>query len=143
MRSLLNHLVESSYGVHPIAFAYPGALNSLLQNLNRSIIGLAVDRIRVAIFAAVCKGKAGRISKRGFGAVNDFGQQCQRTDGLWAYVARSKQLLEVLRLSFVCGCWDALQRADLKWINLISVNPTWSAFALRTYKPGEERQTPR
>jgi hypothetical protein len=37
--------------------------------------------------------------------------------------------------------WDALQDADLKWINLISVNETWSAFGLRPYKPGEERQT--
>jgi hypothetical protein len=37
--------------------------------------------------------------------------------------------------------WDALRQADLKWITLISVNETWSAFALRPYKPGEERQT--
>ena len=35
--------------------------------------------------------------------------------------------------------WDAVQRADLKWINLISVDETWSAFSLRPYKPGEER----
>ena len=37
--------------------------------------------------------------------------------------------------------WDALQAIDLKWINLISVDETWSAFALRPYKPGEERQS--
>jgi hypothetical protein len=37
--------------------------------------------------------------------------------------------------------WDALRQTDLKWITLISVNETWSAFALRPYKPGEERQT--
>jgi hypothetical protein len=37
--------------------------------------------------------------------------------------------------------WDALQQADLKWLTLISVNATWSAFALRPYKPREERQT--
>lgn len=37
--------------------------------------------------------------------------------------------------------WDAIGPADLKWITLISVNETWSAFALRPYKPGEERQT--
>jgi len=36
--------------------------------------------------------------------------------------------------------WSSLQDVDLKWVNLISVNPTWSAFALRTYKPGEARQ---
>jgi len=37
--------------------------------------------------------------------------------------------------------WDALQALDLKWINLISVDETWSAFSLRPYKPGEERQS--
>ena len=37
--------------------------------------------------------------------------------------------------------WDALQQTDLKWITLISVNDLWSAFALRPYKPGEERQS--
>jgi hypothetical protein len=37
--------------------------------------------------------------------------------------------------------WDAALGADLKWINLISVNDTWSAFALRPYKPGEPRQS--
>jgi len=37
--------------------------------------------------------------------------------------------------------WDAVQQADLKWINLISINETWSAFSLRPYKPGEARQS--
>ena len=37
--------------------------------------------------------------------------------------------------------WDALQQVDLKWITLVSVNDTWSAFAVRPYKPGEERQS--
>jgi hypothetical protein len=37
--------------------------------------------------------------------------------------------------------WDALGALDLKWITLISVDDTWSAFALRPYKPGEERQS--
>jgi hypothetical protein len=37
--------------------------------------------------------------------------------------------------------WDVFQGADLKWINLISVDETWSAFALRPYKPGEPRQS--
>ena len=37
--------------------------------------------------------------------------------------------------------WDALQQLDLKWINLISVDETWSAFSLRPYKLGEERQS--
>jgi hypothetical protein len=37
--------------------------------------------------------------------------------------------------------WDALRSLDLKWINLISVDDTWSAFSLRPYKPDEERQS--
>jgi hypothetical protein len=36
--------------------------------------------------------------------------------------------------------WEALHAADLKWVNLISVDDTWSAFGMRPYKPGEERQ---
>jgi hypothetical protein len=37
--------------------------------------------------------------------------------------------------------WESLQSLDLKWITLVSVNETWSAFALRPYKDGEERQS--
>jgi hypothetical protein len=37
--------------------------------------------------------------------------------------------------------WDALQQADLKWVNLIAVDATWSAFALRPYRLGEVRQS--
>jgi hypothetical protein len=36
--------------------------------------------------------------------------------------------------------WDALKGVDLRWVTLISVNATWSAFCLRPYKPGETRQ---
>ncbi len=36
--------------------------------------------------------------------------------------------------------WEALQAADLKWVTLVAVDPTWSAFALRPYRPGEARQ---
>ncbi len=39
--------------------------------------------------------------------------------------------------------WDGLAGADLKWVNLISVNDTWSAFCLRPYKPGEQKQAAR
>ena len=35
--------------------------------------------------------------------------------------------------------WDSIRQADLKWVTLISVNATWSAFGVRTYKPGEKR----
>jgi hypothetical protein len=37
--------------------------------------------------------------------------------------------------------WEILQKLDLKWVNLVSVNETWSAFALRPYREGEEKQT--
>lgn len=37
--------------------------------------------------------------------------------------------------------WDVLRDLDLKWINLISVNEMWSAFSLRPYKAGEEKQS--
>ncbi|HLD92600.1 MAG TPA: hypothetical protein VI703_00140 [Anaerolineales bacterium] len=37
--------------------------------------------------------------------------------------------------------WDSLKGVDLKFVNLIAVNEAWSAFNLRTYKPGEERQS--
>jgi len=33
--------------------------------------------------------------------------------------------------------WEVLRDLDLKWINLVSVNGTWSAFSLRPYKEGE------
>jgi len=37
--------------------------------------------------------------------------------------------------------WEGLQALDLKWITLVSVNETWSAFALRPYKEGEKKQS--
>ena len=37
--------------------------------------------------------------------------------------------------------WDVIVAAELKWINLVSVNETWSAFAVRPYKEGEARQS--
>jgi hypothetical protein len=39
--------------------------------------------------------------------------------------------------------WDGLASANLKWVNLISVNDTWSAFCLRPYKPGEAKKKAR
>ena len=37
--------------------------------------------------------------------------------------------------------WESLHTLDLKWITLVSVNETWSAFALRPYRAGEEKQS--
>jgi hypothetical protein len=36
--------------------------------------------------------------------------------------------------------WEPLEGTELKWVTLVSVNDTWSAFALRPYRPGEPRQ---
>ena len=35
--------------------------------------------------------------------------------------------------------WDSVETFDLKWVSLVSVNETWSAFGLRPYRPGEVR----
>jgi len=37
--------------------------------------------------------------------------------------------------------WDVIRQVELKWINLVSVDETWSAFSLRPYRPGEKRQS--
>jgi hypothetical protein len=37
--------------------------------------------------------------------------------------------------------WNNVKELGLKWVNLVSVNDTWSAFALRPYKEGEEKQS--
>lgn len=37
--------------------------------------------------------------------------------------------------------WEDIQKLDLKWVNLVSVNETWSAFALRPYQEGEKKQS--
>jgi len=36
--------------------------------------------------------------------------------------------------------WESVRMLDLKWLTLVSVDETWSAFALRPYRPGEARQ---
>jgi hypothetical protein len=37
--------------------------------------------------------------------------------------------------------WEGLSKFELKWVTLISVDETWSAFCLRPYKPGEARKS--
>jgi hypothetical protein len=37
--------------------------------------------------------------------------------------------------------WDSLAKMDLKWISLVSVDDTWSAFSLRPYRPREVKQS--
>jgi hypothetical protein len=37
--------------------------------------------------------------------------------------------------------WESVQQLGLKWINLVSVNETWSAFGMRPYREGKERKS--
>ena len=38
--------------------------------------------------------------------------------------------------------WESVTQADLKWINLVSLDETWSAFSLRPFKLGEKHESP-
>ena len=74
-------------------------------------------------------------------------------DALAPRAARALRPESILWISFPKGSsriqtdltrdkgWESLQALDLKWITLVSVNETWSAFALRPYKEGEEKQS--
>jgi hypothetical protein len=88
-----------------------------------------------------------------FDWVQIFVRNQAELDALLPQVIGALKPTSVLWLSFPKGTskiqtdltrdkgWGAVQQADLKWLTLISVNDTWSAFALRPYKPGEERQS--
>ena len=74
-------------------------------------------------------------------------------DGLASKAAKALRPESILWISFPKGTskiqtdltrdkgWESLQALDLKWLTLVSVNETWSAFALRPYKEGEEKQS--
>ncbi|HEX6270278.1 MAG TPA: hypothetical protein VFZ43_08595 [Anaerolineales bacterium] len=74
-------------------------------------------------------------------------------DGLAPKVAKALKPESMLWISFPKGTskiqtdltrdkgWEGVQALDLKWVNLVSVNEAWSAFALRPYKEGEKRQS--
>lgn len=74
-------------------------------------------------------------------------------DGLAPKAAQALKPESLLWISFPKGTskiqtdltrdkgWGILQKLDLKWITLVSVNQTWSAFALRPFKEGEEKQS--
>jgi len=88
-----------------------------------------------------------------FDWVQVFVKNKAELDKLAPKVVRALKLESLLWITFPKGTskiqtdltrdegWDALQKAKLKWVNLISVDETWSAFALRPYKPGERRQS--
>lgn len=37
--------------------------------------------------------------------------------------------------------WDEVQKLGLKWIKLVSIDETWSAFSMRLYREGEAKQS--
>jgi hypothetical protein len=88
-----------------------------------------------------------------FDWVQVFVKNKAEIDRLAPRVAKALKPDSVLWISFPKGSskiqtdltrdkgWEALSGLDLKWINLVSVNDTWSAFSLRPYKAGEARQS--
>jgi hypothetical protein len=88
-----------------------------------------------------------------FDWIQIFVQNKAELESLAPKASRSLKPESVLWISFPKGTskiqtdltrdkgWEVLQGLDLKWITLISVNETWSAFALRPYRQGEKKQT--
>jgi hypothetical protein len=90
-----------------------------------------------------------------FDWIQIFAQDKAHLDKLAPRAARALRPDSILWISFPKGGsniqtdltrdrgWDLVRALDLKWITLISINETWSAFALRPYEPGEKRQANR
>jgi hypothetical protein len=88
-----------------------------------------------------------------FDWVQIFVQNKAELDGLVPGIAEALKPQSLLWISFPKGSskiqtdltrdkgWESVQELNLKWINLISVNDTWSAFALRPYREGEKKQS--
>ena len=88
-----------------------------------------------------------------FDWIQIFAKNKKELDVLVPKAAKALKPESILWLSFPKGSskiqtdltrdkgWEVLQKLDLKWINLVSVNETWSAFALRPYRAGEEKQS--
>ena len=87
-----------------------------------------------------------------FDWIQIFAKNKKELDSLVPKAVKALKSESILWLSFPKGSskiqtdltrdkgWEVLQGVDLKWVNLISVNEAWSAFALRPYKEGEKRQ---
>ena len=88
-----------------------------------------------------------------FDWIQIFVKNKSELDTLAPKAAKALKLESILWISFPKGTskiqtdltrdkgWEGVQVLDLKWVNLVSVNETWSAFALRPYKEGEEKQS--
>jgi len=88
-----------------------------------------------------------------FDWIQIFVQNKAELDKLFPKVLKMLKPESILLVSFPKGSskiqtdltrdkgWDVIVAAELKWINLVSVNETWSAFAVRPYKAGEAKQS--
>jgi len=88
-----------------------------------------------------------------FDWIQIFVQNKKDLDSLAPKAAKALKADSILWISFPKGTskiqtdltrdkgWDVVRDLDLKWINLISVNETWSAFSLRPYKAAEAKQS--
>ena len=88
-----------------------------------------------------------------FDWIHIFVQTRTELDALAPKAAKALRPESILWISFPKGAskiqtdltrdkgWDNVKELGLKWVNLVSVNDTWSAFALRPYKEGEEKQS--
>ncbi len=88
-----------------------------------------------------------------FDWIQIFVQNKKDLDSLAPKAAKALKADSILWISFPKGTskiqtdlmrdqgWDVVRELDLKWITLISINETWSAFSLRPYKTGEAKQS--
>ncbi|HJS19711.1 MAG TPA: hypothetical protein VJ785_13265 [Anaerolineales bacterium] len=88
-----------------------------------------------------------------FDWVQIFVKNTAELDALAPKAAKALKPESILWISFPKGTskiqtdltrdkgWEGVKKLGLKWVNLVSVNDTWSAFALRPYREGEEKQS--
>ena len=103
------------------------------------------ELIHDAVLSATLKGK--------FDWVQLFVRNKAELDALAPRAARALHPESILWISFPKGSsgiqtdltrdqgWESVQQLGLKWVNLVSINETWSAFGMRPYRDGEERQS--
>lgn len=66
------------------------------------LVDFTIDRIRVAVLAAVGETEPGRVPPAWAGSVDQFRDEREGADRLGAYTRLTEKCLEVLGLTFVC-----------------------------------------
>ncbi len=119
----------------------PGARAAVINAPSGYLQGMGHD-------SAISKTLSGK-----FDWIQIFVENKAELDKLIPKAAKALKPLSILWVSFPKGIsknqtdltrdqgWESVQALDLKWITLVSVNETWSAFALRPYKEGERRRS--